>query len=368
MLKYKNFWGRFRSRLDCRCTTADVLNFGMVSLRPLQVDHVFGFRQLGCLAGMRQPGLDGPCTGEPFARPAFPKPVPCNSPCSGCVACRPSSFDRRRCSLAPQPGSIYCCAGRPEVPAMSTLAALAETLSQLQAANAPENQVHAVINSPPAQGCCCVHETGTRCELQQPSCRMAKVRAVLPEFEWCDGTQESLGVGPSAYIFRCIYNSQILMKLHVNQVQPLQHVLWPGLRARPELPCLRSSFLRLATGILVGYICGYIYVYILVHRYVYTNLYLSIYIYINIYIYRYLSSTCLTRYIDVSSFTYISISSLLQRTEFLLINYNIAQVMEMRWKRVCATSANRRRRIRTKVSQPHRLKHVCLCTVLYGHP
>ena len=54
---------------------------------------------------------------------------------------------------------------------------------------------------------------------------------------------------------------------------------WPGLRARPELPCLRSSFLRLATGILVGYICGYIYVYILVHRYVYTNLYLSIYIY-----------------------------------------------------------------------------------------
>ena len=35
----------------------------------------------------------------------------------------------------------------PKSPAMSTLAALAETLSQLQAQGAPDKQVHAVINS-----------------------------------------------------------------------------------------------------------------------------------------------------------------------------------------------------------------------------
>ena len=71
MLKYKNFWGRFRSRLDCRCTMADVLNFGMVSLRPLQVDHVFGFRQLGCLAGMRQPDSTDPVPASPSLKILF---------------------------------------------------------------------------------------------------------------------------------------------------------------------------------------------------------------------------------------------------------------------------------------------------------
>ena len=86
--------------------------------------------------------------------PASPSPglpsqslSPATAPALAALPADPAPSTAGDAALLPSPAPPTVAPVAPKSPAMSTLAALAETLSQLQAANAPENQVHAVINS-----------------------------------------------------------------------------------------------------------------------------------------------------------------------------------------------------------------------------